>query len=98
MRNRIAGKSWAFAVVYGLTVIGCAQQRSNDAFVTPIRPGDPGKTPFWNAQAKQFIAPPAFDFPPVTGASVYRFAVACAEGQTRVFEAKEPSAALTPVW
>ena len=32
---------------------------------TPIRAGVPGVRPFWNAHAKAFIHPPAFDFTPV---------------------------------
>ena len=40
---------------------------------TPIRAGVPGVRPFWNAHAKAFIHPPAFEFQEVKGASEYRF-------------------------
>ena len=40
---------------------------------TPIRAGVPGVRPFWNAHAKAFIHPPAFEFKEVEGASEYRF-------------------------
>ena len=40
---------------------------------TPIRAGVPGVRPFWNAHAKAFIHPPAFEFKEVKGGSEYRF-------------------------
>ena len=39
----------------------------------PIRAGVPGERPFWNAHAKAFIHPPAFDFKETAGAKEYRF-------------------------
>ena len=42
----------------------------------PIRAGVPGERPFWNAHAKAFIHPPAFDFKETAGAKEYRFALA----------------------
>ena len=41
--------------------------------LTVVRPGVPGKMPFWNAHAKAFIHPPAFDFKETAGAKEYRF-------------------------
>ena len=40
---------------------------------TPIRAGVPGMRPFWNAHAKAFIHPPAFEFQEVKGAKAYHF-------------------------
>ena len=40
---------------------------------TPIRAGVPGVRPFWNAHAKAFIHPPAFEFQEVKGAKAYHF-------------------------
>ena len=40
---------------------------------TPIRAGVPGVRPFWNAHAKAFIHPPAFEFKEVEGAKAYHF-------------------------
>ena len=40
---------------------------------SPIRAGVPGIRPFWNAHAKAFIHPPAFDFADVEGAKEWRF-------------------------
>ena len=40
---------------------------------TPIRAGVPGIRPFWNAHAKAFIHPPAFEFQEVKGAKAYHF-------------------------
>jgi maltose/maltodextrin transport system substrate-binding protein len=64
----------------------------------PIRPGVPGKAPFWNEKARQFMYPPAFDFKPLVGATTYRFMLTCADGKKCSFDAAEPWAALTPVW
>ena len=46
---------------------------------TPIRAGVPGVRPFWNAHAKAFIHPPAFEFQEVEGAKEYRFTLADAQ-------------------
>lgn len=63
----------------------------------PIRPGVPGKVPFWNGRSRQFIYAPAFEFQPVQGAKVYRFtALACGQGWS--FEAKDPKSTLEPIW
>src|SRR5688500_11635888 len=66
--------------------------------LTPLRPGVPGKSPFWNEQAKQFIFAPAFDFRTVAGAKRYRFTITCADGGTLTFQAPQPWAPLTEVW
>src|SRR5262249_23182756 len=71
-----------------LALLGCANHAPQ-----LIRPGIPGKQPFWNANAKQFIWPPAFDFQPVPGAARYRFV--CGELH---FDASEPWTPLTPIW
>lgn len=65
---------------------------------THIRPGEPGKTPFWNAYAKRFIYAPAFELPEVPGASKYEFSIECSNGKTQKFSADKPWAALSPVW
>lgn len=62
-----------------------------------IRQGVPGKIPFWNGHARQFMYAPAFDFKPMQGAVVYRF-TALAYGQGWSFEAKEPVASLESIW
>lgn len=66
----------------------------------PVRPGIPGKHPFWNAYTtKGFMCAPAFDFKEVAGASSYRFTVTPKAGAPVLsFEAQTPWAALTPVW
>ncbi|WP_114778570.1 hypothetical protein [Botryobacter ruber] len=65
----------------------------------PVRPGVPGKVPFWNEAAKRFIYAPAFDFKPVANAVTYRYEVISEAGnQTYSFEAKAPYEALSPVW
>ena len=48
---------------------------------TPIRAGVPGVRPFWNAHAKAFIHPPAFDFKEIEGAEAYRFALTAIDGR-----------------
>ena len=69
-----------------------------DDSLVPIRPGAPGRAPFWNENAKQFTAAPAFDFKPIAGAKSYRFTVTSADGATQTFEAPEPFQPLTPIW
>ena len=64
-----------------------------------IRPGEPGKAPFWNAHSKAFMHPPAFDFVKVHGATKYRFVVTeIASGKRHEFFADTPWASLAPVW
>ena len=68
-----------------------------EASVEPIRPGIPGKAPFWNVKANRFIYAPAFDFKRVEGATSYRF-TCIAAGTAHRFDAKVPWAPLSPVW
>src|SRR6187401_1848995 len=66
---------------------------------TPLRPGVPDKSPFWNAYAKRFIYAPAFDFKPVADAAKYKFEVVSGkDSKTRSFESNVPYAPLTPIW
>ena len=64
----------------------------------PVRPGGVDGRPFWNANAVWFMYPPAFDFPEVKGATVYRFRVFDCNGKVHDFETKTPRASLAPVW
>ena len=60
---------------------------------TPIRAGVPGVRPFWNAHAKAFIHPPAFEFQEVEGAKEYRFAIFNGDGAVatqKVWTAAKP--------
>ena len=64
---------------------------------TPIRAGVPGVRPFWNAHAKAFIHPPAFEFQEVKGATAYHFVLMTAEpgraGRPRPADTARPEAA-----
>ena len=62
-----------------------------------IRPGVPGKQPFWNNNSGRFIYPPAFDFKQVEKAVQYRFCTTAGDRQY-VFTSAHPWDALTPVW
>ncbi len=68
-------------------------------YAKPVRPGVPGKRPFWNKYSRRFMYAPAFDFKPLGGAAKYRFTVVH-EATKRVwrFEADRPWAALSWVW
>ena len=67
--------------------------------LVPVRPGEPGTRPFWNAHSKCFTAAPAFNFKPVPGAAEYRFTVKSKDGGwSRTFSASKPWACLAPVW
>jgi hypothetical protein len=65
----------------------------------PIRAGEPGKAPFWNMHAHQFIYAPSFDYKPVEGAVKYRYTLV-SENSTKPlsFENKVAHAPLSEVW
>lgn len=63
-----------------------------------IRPGEPGKTPFWNEYAKRFIYAPAFNLPEVPGATSYEFSISASDGKTLAFRADKPWTALSAIW
>jgi maltose/maltodextrin transport system substrate-binding protein len=65
----------------------------------PIRPGEPGKAPFWNQHARRFIWAPAFEFAAVPEAREYRFTVMPAGGAAALtFTADAPWRPLSPIW
>ncbi len=65
----------------------------------PIRLGEPGKRPFWNTHARQFIYAPSFNFKTIEGAAKYRFTVTSSiDNKDYIFEADIPWASLAPVW
>ena len=47
----------------------------------PVRLGEPGVHPFWNAHSRAFIHPPAFDFGDIPGVEEYRFELFSAASQ-----------------
>lgn len=65
---------------------------------SPIRPGEPGKTPFWNTHTKRFMYAPAFDFAKIQNAATYQFTATDETGKAHTFTAAAPWAPLTPVW
>ena len=77
-----------------LTELGRMAERD---YLTPVRPGEPGKSPFWNKNSHQFMYCPSFDFPLVASAKYYRFTVT-ADGKDYSFEASKPWATLGPIW
>lgn len=52
----------------------------------------------WNANAKQFIFAPAFNFPAAAGAHTYHFTIHTSEGKQLQMWADEPTASLWPIW
>jgi hypothetical protein len=67
--------------------------------IRPIRPGIPGKQPFWNINSRRFIYAPAFDFTEITGAKRYRFtATTTIDSLTYIFESSKPWHTLSPIW
>ncbi|MDO8541576.1 MAG: hypothetical protein Q7S40_14150 [Opitutaceae bacterium] len=65
----------------------------------PVRPGEPGKAPFWNAFAKRFIFAPAFDYRRVENAVKYKYEIwSQKNGSNHSFESDVPYAPLSPVW
>jgi maltose/maltodextrin transport system substrate-binding protein len=73
------------------------RQEAEAESLVPIRPGVPGKVPFWNAYSRRFIYAPAFDFAPVRGAASYRFTATARDGE-HSFETDVPWAPLSPIW
>lgn len=74
-------------------------EASREEARTVLRPGEPGNTPFWNAHARSFIHPPAFEFAGMPAARKYRFTVTeIPEGKRHSFEAEHPWLPLAPVW
>lgn len=63
-----------------------------------VRPGGVDGQPFWNANARLFMYPPAFDFPEDKEAVKYVFEIVDSKGHMTVLEAKSPKASLAPVW
>lgn len=91
------------ALIAGLAPFAPAQQGRFGAealasTATPIRPGVPGKAPFWNEYAHQFIWAPAFDLKETSGAVRYRFDVKPDNGAALSFTAEHPWSPLSPVW
>jgi hypothetical protein len=68
----------------------CAGRLARQDYLTPVRPGEPGKSPFWNKNALQFMYVPSFDFPLVASAKYYRFTATTADGSVYRFEASKP--------
>lgn len=67
--------------------------------VVPIRPGEPGKNPFWNKNAKQFIYAPAFDYKAINNASKYVYKiVSAADGSQHTFTSTVPYSPLSKIW
>lgn len=54
--------------------------RAREQARAPIRSGVPGVRPFWNANARMFLHPPAFDFKEVPGRTEYLFRLTRADG------------------
>lgn len=65
----------------------------------PVRPGEPGKVPFWNEKAVRFIYAPAFDFKTIQNAASYKYEItSTVNGKVYTFKSDKPYSALSPVW
>ena len=65
----------------------------------PVRPGEPGISPFWNGHARRFINVPSFEFTAVNNAVKYRYiAISDVNTNPYSFEADNPWSLLTPIW
>lgn len=88
------GLSLTIQAQENLTEFGkVAQEESAE----PIRPGVPGKTPFWNGKARQFIWAPAFEYKTIEGATTYQYIIK-SEGKEYGFKSNIPYAPLSIVW
>ena len=61
--------------LYAQTEITPFGKISLEESAIPIHSGVPGKTPFWNSNARQFIYAPAFDYKVINSADKYRYAI-----------------------
>ena len=85
----------AASTAYWQTLNAAAASQS----LLPLRPGKPGGTPFWNANARRFIHPPSFALTPTNNAAAYRFTARHrASGTASVFTADAPWRPLTNIW
>ncbi len=100
MRAALPRALWCAALTGLVLALGTwTVAAASEDISVPVRPGEPGRAPFWNAHARRFIWAPAFDFPDAPGATSYRFSLARdGQGSTRVFEADKPWRPLSPVW
>ncbi len=75
------------------------RQMAQDESLVPVRPGIPGKTPFWNTYAKRFIYAPSFDFKEFEGAREYKFIAGVDNSdQTYSFIADKPWQDISSIW
>ncbi|HAZ03047.1 MAG: hypothetical protein A2W90_17395 [Bacteroidetes bacterium GWF2_42_66] len=74
------------------------EEQSLREALRPVRPGVPGKTPFWNNYAKQFIYAPSFNFNQSSNSKKYKFVVAASDSLKYEFFADHSWADLSPVW
>lgn len=79
----------------------CVQ--SNAESLLPVRPGVPGKQPFWNEKATMFKYAPAFENSNsnwiIPNPKYFRYsAFSFADNQLYTFNADSPYKALTPIW
>lgn len=108
MRRRSTWYPWLIAI--GLSLASCAglepeagrgpsSAATGPRALLPIRPGVPGRVPFWNGHARRFIHPPAFELEERSGARLYRLtAKSLVDSGSRSFYAPVPWAPLTPIW
>lgn len=66
--------------------------------VTTAHHGGGAGRPFWNAEARQFMYVPSFQFPPVAGCDKYIYEATDEKGKEHSFEADSACALLTPIW
>ena len=57
-----------------------SEVNKTNEYLVPVRPGESGKSPFWNGFSKRFMYAPAFEFGEVDDAKVYRFTVRSEDG------------------
>lgn len=66
--------------------------------LVPVHPGEPGKTPFWNEKAHQFIFAPAFEYNNVKDAVKYLYDISCEDNSHYSFKSNVPCSSLSTPW
>lgn len=65
----------------------------------PVRPGEPGKRPFWNVYSRRFIYAPAFDFESHKAAQTYRVVARTrSDGQRSTATIDQPWSPFPSLW
>ncbi|HEY3323443.1 MAG TPA: hypothetical protein VGP72_23520 [Planctomycetota bacterium] len=95
----VAGLGWGGDVPLKSFDWSALNKKAAEEYLQAVRPGLPGKSPFWNVAAKQFTYAPAFDIEEAQGAARYKLqATDLASGKVYVAMQEKPWAPVVELW